>query len=72
MTFLVTRGATAQEEALCRSSALYTTLVDDAMYDFHRKLWAESSERTILSRNVPVFRDDSGPMRDSICSNGSD
>ena len=56
------RGATAQEEALCRSSALYATLVDDPMYDFHRKqeLWAESSEWAILSPNVPVFRDDRG------------
>lgn len=56
------RGATAQEEALCRSSALYATLVDDPMYDFHRKreLWAESSEWAILSPNVPVFRNDSG------------
>ncbi|MFN7732569.1 MAG: TIGR02452 family protein [Pirellula sp.] len=56
------RGATAQEEALCRSSALYATLVDDPMYDFHRdrELWAESSEWAILSPNVPVFRDDRG------------
>lgn len=56
------RGATAQEEALCRSSALYATLVDDPMYDYHRKheLWAESSDWAILSPNVPVFRDDRG------------
>ena len=56
------RGATAQEEALCRSSALYATLVDDSMYDFHRthELRAESSEWAILSPNVPVFRDDRG------------
>lgn len=56
------RGATAQEEALCRSSALYATLVDDPMYDFHRnrELWSESSGWAILSPNVPVFRNDSG------------
>jgi uncharacterized protein (TIGR02452 family) len=56
------RGATAQEEALCRSSGLYATLVDDPMYDFHRKheLWAEASDWAILSPNVPVFRDDRG------------
>jgi len=30
------RGATAQEESLCRSSALYATLYGDPMYDFHR------------------------------------
>lgn len=56
------RGATAQEEALCRSSALFATLVDDPMYEFHRKheLWAEASDWAILSPNVPVFRDDRG------------
>jgi len=30
-------GARAQEEALCRSSALYQTLVNDPMYEEHRK-----------------------------------
>ena len=30
-------GAKAQEEVLCRSSALYRTLVDDPMYKAHRK-----------------------------------
>ncbi|MEO1616084.1 MAG: TIGR02452 family protein, partial [Planctomycetota bacterium] len=30
------RGATAQEETLCRSSALYATLFGDRMYEFHR------------------------------------
>jgi uncharacterized protein (TIGR02452 family) len=56
------RGATAQEEALCRSSGLYATLLDDPMYAFHRKheLWAEASDWAILSPNVPVFRDDRG------------
>ena len=56
------RGATAQEEALCRSSGLYATLVGDPMYEFHRKheLWAEASDWAILSPNVPVFRDDRG------------
>ena len=40
------RGATAQEETLCRSSALFATLVDDPMYDFHRQheVWAASSD----------------------------
>ena len=56
------RGATAQEEALCRSSALYATLLEDPMYDFHREheLWAESSDWAILSPDVPVFRNDRG------------
>ena len=30
-------GARAQEETLCRSSALYQTLVDDPMYAAHRR-----------------------------------
>ncbi len=61
------RGATAQEEALCRSSALYATLVDDPMYEFHRKheLWAEASDWMILSPDVPVFRDDRGMELDA-------
>ncbi len=55
------RGATAQEEALCRSSALYATLLGDPMYDFHRKNNpAASSDWAILSPDVPVFRDDAG------------
>ncbi|TWU39507.1 TIGR02452 family protein [Novipirellula artificiosorum] len=54
-------GATAQEEALCRSSALFATLRDDPMYDFHRDNDpAASSDWAILSPNVPVFRDDAG------------
>ncbi len=61
------RGATAQEEALCRSSGLDATLVDDPMYEFHRQheLWADASHWAILSPNVPVFRDDRGMERRS-------
>ncbi|QDT05083.1 hypothetical protein K227x_34810 [Rubripirellula lacrimiformis] len=55
------RGATAQEETLCRSSALYATLFGDPMYDFHRDHDpAASSDWAILSPKVPVFRDDAG------------
>ncbi|WP_442511862.1 TIGR02452 family protein [Novipirellula sp. SH528] len=55
------RGATAQEETLCRSSALYTTLFGDPMYEFHRDNDpAASSDWAILSPNVPVFRNDAG------------
>ncbi|QDS94653.1 hypothetical protein FF011L_34330 [Roseimaritima multifibrata] len=55
------RGATAQEETLCRSSALYATLFDDPMYDFHRNHDpAASSDWAILSPDVPVFRNDAG------------
>ncbi|TWT91673.1 TIGR02452 family protein [Neorhodopirellula pilleata] len=55
------RGATAQEETLCRSSALYATLFGDPMYDYHRDNdLAASSDWAILSPDVPVFRDDAG------------
>jgi uncharacterized protein (TIGR02452 family) len=65
------RGATAQEEALCRSSALYATLWGDPMYAFHRNHDpAASSDWAILSPKVPVFRDDRGRELDrpwSLC-----
>ena len=54
-------GARAQEEALCRSSALYATLVDDPMYAAHaRRPLPDSTDWAILSPDVPVFRDDDG------------
>jgi uncharacterized protein (TIGR02452 family) len=54
-------GARAQEEVLCRSSALYLTLEGDPMYAAHRREPAyESSDWTILSPDVPVFRRDDG------------
>ena len=54
-------GARAQEEVLCRSSALYLTLVGDPMYSEHRKRpLPDSTEWAILSPNVPVFREDNG------------
>lgn len=52
-------GCRAQEEAICRMSALYQTLVGDPMYDFHHNEGTESSSSwAILSPQVPVFRDD--------------
>jgi len=55
------RGARAQEETLCRSSALYHTLVGDPMYAEHLKRpLSDSSDWAILSPNVPVFRTDDG------------
>lgn len=52
-------GARAQEEYLCRNSALYATLADDPMYEAHRRRDDyESSDWAILSPDVPVFRDD--------------
>lgn len=57
-------GAQAQEEALCRASALYVTLLRvPGFYGHHR---AERSvfytDRVILSPGVPVFRDDRGRL----------
>ncbi len=52
-------GARAQEEAICRSSALYQTLVDDSMYEEHRKL-PDSTDWAIYSPDVPVFRMEDG------------
>lgn len=54
-------GARAQEEGLCRSSALYSTLVGDPMYDYHRsRPHPDSSDWAIYSPDVPVFRTDDG------------
>jgi uncharacterized protein (TIGR02452 family) len=58
-------GAKAQEEVLCRSSALYRTLVGDPMYDAHRKrLRPDSTDWAIYSPDVPVFRRDDGTELD--------
>ncbi len=59
-------GARAQEEVLCRSSALYLTLRGDPMYASHRKrLLPDSTDWTILSPDVPVFRlDDGTPLEE--------
>ena len=55
------RGARAQEEVLCRSSALSQTLVDDPMYAAHRtRPRPDSTAWCILSPDVPVFRRDDG------------
>jgi uncharacterized protein (TIGR02452 family) len=54
-------GARAQEEVLCRSSALYETLVDDPMYKEHRKRpQPDSTDWAIYSPDVPFFRADDG------------
>ena len=54
-------GATAQEEVLCRSSALYQTLLGDPMYEEHRKRQLpDSTDWAIYSPHVPVFRMDDG------------
>ena len=59
------RGARAQEEVLCRSSPLYSTLVDDPMYEYHRnRQEPDSSDWVIYSPDVPVFRSDIGTELD--------
>jgi len=58
-------GARAQEEVLCRSSALYQTLVGDPMYEYHAKRpLPDSSDWAIYSADVPVFRADDGTELD--------
>lgn len=55
------RGARAQEETICRSSALYHTLVDDRMYSEHlKRSRSDSTDWAIYSPDVPVFRTDDG------------
>ncbi|NCA71279.1 MAG: TIGR02452 family protein [Sphingobacteriia bacterium] len=69
-------GARAQEEVLCRSSALYATLRGDPMYDAHRqRTLPDSTDWAILSPDVPVFRADDGspleahwPLSFSTCA----
>jgi uncharacterized protein (TIGR02452 family) len=52
-------GARAQEESLCRASALFETLRGDTMYDVHaQKDDPGSSDYAILSPDVPFFRDE--------------
>lgn len=59
-------GARAQEETLCRSSALFLTLVDDPMYDEHRKrLRPDATDWAIYSPAVPIFREDDGTELES-------
>ena len=54
-------GARAQEEALCRSSALHETLVGEEMYSVHgQRPLPDSTNWAILSPCVPVFRTDDG------------
>lgn len=58
-------GARAQEETLCRSSALYATLEGDKMYEAHAKRsQPDSTEWAIYSPDVPVFRQDDGTVLD--------
>lgn len=59
------QGARAQEEVLCRSSALHATLRGDPMYQAHRRRpLPDATDWAILSPRVPVFRTDDGTLLD--------
>ena len=54
-------GARAQEEVLCRSSALFHTLIGNPMYAAHaNRDLPDSTNWAIYSPDVPVFRTDDG------------
>ncbi|MFJ5833372.1 TIGR02452 family protein [Streptomyces sp. NPDC093089] len=57
-------GAQAQEEALCRSSALHATLLRAPAYYAHHRAERDAfyTDRVIHSPRVPVFRDDRGAL----------
>ncbi|MFE7168708.1 TIGR02452 family protein [Streptomyces sp. NPDC057616] len=59
-------GAQAQEEALCRASALYTCLVEVRQFYDHHRTHRDPfyTDRVIHSPAVPVFRDDRGGLLD--------
>jgi uncharacterized protein (TIGR02452 family) len=65
-------GAQAQEEALCRASALHTCLLRArAFYDHHRAHRDPVyTDRVIHSPAVPVFRDDRGRLLEEPYSAG--
>ena len=54
-------GGRGQEEYLCRSSALWSTIRDNPMYAAHAEQGnLECSDWAILSPDVPIIRDDDG------------
>ncbi|MGW4705777.1 TIGR02452 family protein [Streptomyces sp. NPDC004285] len=57
-------GAQAQEEALCRASALHSTLLRAPGYYAHHRAERDAfyTDRVIHSPRVPVFRDDRGAL----------
>lgn len=65
-------GAQAQEESLCRASALYTCVVSTP--DFYAVHRADRdpfyTDRVIHSPAVPVFRDDRGALLEEPCEVG--
>lgn len=64
-------GARAQEESLARASGLYSMLLGDPMYDYHRSRKDPMyTTWVIYSPDVPVFRLDEGQLLDEpyLCS----
>jgi uncharacterized protein (TIGR02452 family) len=59
-------GARAQEEAICRASALYPTLLEHRAYYEENRRSAETTytDWAIASPDVPVFRDDALSLLD--------
>lgn len=57
-------GAQAQEEALCRASALHSTLLRAPDYYGHHRAERDAfyTDRVIHSPGVPVFRDEGGAL----------
>ncbi|MGV9277388.1 TIGR02452 family protein [Streptomyces griseosporeus] len=60
-------GAQAQEEALCRASALYHCLLGARQFYDHHRAHRDPfyTDRVIHSPSVPVFRDDRGRLLDT-------
>ncbi|WP_216589323.1 TIGR02452 family protein [Streptomyces brasiliscabiei] len=60
-------GAQAQEEALCRASALYTCVREAPAFYAHHRTHRDPfyTDRVIHSPAVPVFRDDRGTLLDT-------
>ncbi|MFF5360339.1 TIGR02452 family protein [Streptomyces scabiei] len=60
-------GAQAQEEALCRASALYTCVREAPAFYAHHRAHRDPfyTDRVIHSPAVPVFRDDRGTLLDT-------
>lgn len=58
-------GARAQEESLCRASALYACINGNEMYRHHAHLSGGMyTDYAIYSPGVPVFKDDDGELLD--------
>jgi uncharacterized protein (TIGR02452 family) len=58
-------GARAQEESLCRASALYACINGNAMYSHHAHTGGGFyTNYAIYSPDVPVFKDDDGELLD--------